>query len=55
MSKRSINHKLESYRMLIFNSRHAEVAALLAGYGIDAAYLDEGQALYGETLRLMDL
>lgn len=41
--------------MLIFNSRHAEVAALLAGYGIDAAYLDEGQALYGETLRLMDL
>lgn len=55
MSKRSINQKLDSYRTLIFNSRNPEIAPSLANFGIDAAYLDKGEAIYKDTIRLMDL
>jgi hypothetical protein len=55
MSKKTINQKLSSYRTLIFNSRNEEIAPYLAQYGIDAAYLDEGEELYRETMRLVDL
>lgn len=55
MSKKTINEKLSSYRTLIFNSRNEEIAPYLAQYGIDAAYLDEGEELYRETMRLVDL
>lgn len=55
MFKRSINQKLDSYRTLIVNSRNPEIAPLLANYGIDAAYLDEGDGIIADTIRLMDL
>lgn len=55
MSKRSINHKLLSYRTLIVNSRNPDIAPLLANFGVDAAYLNEGDAILADTERLMEL
>src|SRR5690554_576405 len=52
---KSINSKLDAYRALISNSRNEELGPMLATYGVDAAYLDEGEALYQETMRLMEL
>ena len=54
MSKRTLTSKLEAYRLLIFNSRGAEVAPLLDTMGIDTDYIDQGEALYNETMQLVD-
>ena len=54
MATKTLTDKLESSRVLIFNSRDAEVAALLDSMGIDTAYIDEGEALYNETMTLVD-
>ncbi len=51
---KSITSKLDAYRALIYNSRNEELAPMLATYGVDAAFLDEGEALYLETMRLME-
>ena len=54
MARKTITDKLESSRILIFNSRGAEVAPLLSEMGIDAAYLDAGEALYKEATALVN-
>ncbi|MFH6983379.1 hypothetical protein [Marinoscillum luteum] len=54
MATKTLTDKLESSRVLIFNSRDAEVAALLDTMGIDTAYIDEGESLYNETMTLVD-
>ncbi|MEQ6120795.1 hypothetical protein [Reichenbachiella sp. MALMAid0571] len=54
MVAKTLTDKLESSRVLIFNSRDTEVAALLDFMGIDIAYIDEGEALYNETMTLVD-
>lgn len=54
MATKTLTDKLESSRVLIFNSRDAEVAALLDSMGIDTPYIDQGEALYTETMNLVD-
>ena len=54
MATKKLTDKLESSRVLIFNSRGAEVAPLLSEMGIDAAYLDTGEALYKEATALVN-
>lgn len=54
MAKITLTDKLEACRKLIFNSRDAEITALLGAYGIDSTYLDEGEALYNETMGLFE-
>lgn len=54
MATKTLTDKLESSRVLIFNSRDEEVATLLNEMGIDTAYIDEGEALYNETMTLVD-
>ena len=54
MATKTLADKLESSRVLIFNSRDAEVAALLNKMGIDTAYIEVGEALYNETMTLFD-
>ncbi len=54
MSK-SINSKLDSFRALIFNCRNEEIAPELTTQGVDAEFLDEGEARYNEVMRLMEL
>ena len=54
MATKKLTDKLESSRILIFNSGGAEVAPLLSEMGIDEAYLDAGEALYKETLALLN-
>ena len=54
MATKTLADKLESSRILIFNSRDAEVAALLNEMGIDTAYIEVGEALYNETMILVD-
>lgn len=54
MATKTLADKLESSRVLIFNSRDAEVAALLNKMGIDTAYIEVGEALYNETMILFD-
>ena len=46
MATKTLADKLESSRVLIFNSRDAEVAALLNEMGIDTAYIEVGETLY---------
>lgn len=53
MATITLSDKLESSRLLIFNSGDADVAALLNKMGVNAAYIDEGKALYEETLNLV--
>lgn len=53
MATITLSDKLESSRLLIFNSEDADVAALLNKMGVNAAYIDEGKALYEETLTLV--
>lgn len=52
--KQTLTEKLESARLLIYNSRSTEVAPLLGEFGIDNKYLKEGEALYTETMRLVN-
>ena len=54
MATKTLADKLESSRVLIFNSRDAEVAALLNEMGIDTAYIEVGETLYNETMILVD-
>lgn len=54
MASKVLTDKLESSRVLIFNSRGAEVAPLLNEMGIDSNYLDAGEALYRETMTLVE-
>lgn len=54
MPKNSITEKLQASRVLIFNSKDAEVATLLDAIGIDTAYIDAGEALYTETMQLQE-
>ena len=54
MPKISITRKLESHRLLIFNSSDPQIATLLDAMGIDSAYLKQGEALYNETTQLVD-
>src|SRR5690554_7522550 len=54
MSK-TITKKLDSYRALIVNSRNEVLAPLLAAQGIDAAFLDEGDTLFQDTMQLMEV
>ena len=50
----TLTGKLESARLLIFNSRDPQVAPLLETLGIDAAYINKGKALYNEATQLVD-
>jgi hypothetical protein len=54
MPRQTLTQKLEAARLLIFNSRTPEIAPLLNTIGIDTAYLDQGETLYYETVRLVD-
>jgi len=54
MAKKSITDKLEAHRLLIFNSKDAQVAPLLLTMGVDAAYINKGIALYNETMKLVE-
>ena len=54
MARKTLMDKLESYRVLIVNSRGAEVAPLLKELGIDAAYLNAGKTLYKEAAALVN-
>lgn len=54
MASKTLTNKLESIRLLIFNSKDAQVAPLLETMGIDTAYIDKGEALYNEATRLVD-
>lgn len=54
MPRNTLPQKLESARLLIFNSREPEVAPLLEAIGIDTIYLDQGEALYNETVELVN-
>ena len=54
MATNTLADKLESYRLLIFNSRDARVAPLLDAIGINSSYIEQGVALYNETMQLVD-
>ncbi len=54
MAKKSLTEKLEAYRLLIFNSSDTQVAPLLGIMGIDNAYINQGEALYNKTTKLVD-
>lgn len=54
MKSQKLSYKLESYRLLVFNSRDAQIAPLLNALGVNAAYLDQGEALYNQTMQLVD-
>jgi len=54
MRPTTLADKLESYRLLIFNSKDAEVKPLLNAIGVDNAYITQGIALYTETTDLVD-
>lgn len=55
MARQTLTQKLQSARLLIFNSKDAEVAPLLDAIGIDTAYIDAGEALYNETMQLVEV
>ena len=50
-----MNSNLDSFHALIFNCRNEEIAPELATQGVDAEFLDEGEAIYNEVMRLMEL
>ena len=54
MASKTLTNKLESMRLLIFNSKDPQVAPLLETMGIDTTYIDKGEALYNEVTRLVD-
>lgn len=55
MARKTLTEKLESARILIFNSKDAEVAPLLETMGIDKAHIERGEVLYRETAQLVDI
>ena len=54
MASKTLTQKLESARLLIFNSKDPQVAPLLQQLGIDDDYIGEGIARYNETMGLVD-
>jgi hypothetical protein len=54
MARKTIAETLENYRVLIFNSRKPEITPLIETLGVDSAYLDSGEILYNEVLRLSE-
>jgi len=54
MKSQKLSNKLESYRLLVFNSRDAQIAPLLNSLGVNADYLDQGEAFYNQTIQLVD-
>ncbi len=54
MATNTLANKLESYRLLIFNSRDARIAPLLDAIGVNSSYIEQGEALYNETMQLVD-
>ena len=55
MARKTLTEKLESARLLIFNSKDVEVAPLLETMGIDTAHIQRGEVLYRETAQLVDI
>ncbi len=53
MATKTLSGMLESSRMLIVNSRDAEISPLLSGFGIGDDYLRIGEILYKETMLLV--
>jgi hypothetical protein len=53
MANKTLTEKLESHRLLIFNSSDPQVASLLHTMGIDAGYIKQGQELYNKTMQLV--
>ncbi|MEQ8683527.1 MAG: hypothetical protein RID25_27425, partial [Cyclobacteriaceae bacterium] len=53
MARKTLSQKLESARLLIFNSKTPDVASLLTTMGVDTTYLKQGEDLYNEVTRLM--
>ena len=51
---RTLTDKLESYRLLIFNSSDPQIAAQLDTMGIDSDYISTGETLYNETMTLVE-
>lgn len=49
-----ISDKLESSRILIYNSRDPEIALLLNKFGIDPHYISKGVGLYEQATKLVD-
>lgn len=54
MATKTLSQKLESARLLIFNSRDPEIAPRLEEIGVDNSYIQNGQTLYEETMHLVD-
>ena len=54
MPRQTLITKLESARLLIFNSKDCDIASQLDAMGIDTAYLEQGEELYNEATRLVD-
>lgn len=54
MAKKTLADKLESHRLLIFNSGDEQVAPILEAMGIDSDYRTNGETLYNETMALVD-
>ncbi len=54
MASEKLSNKLESYRLLIFNSRDTQIAPLLNELGVNNAYLDKGEALYNQAMQSVD-
>jgi len=54
MRPTTLADKLESYRLLIFNSKDAEIQPLLKAVGVDNAYITQGTNLYNQAMALMD-
>lgn len=54
MAKKTLADKLESFRLLIFNSIDAQVAPILEAMGIDSDYISNGETLYNDTIELVD-
>ncbi len=53
MARKTLSQKLESARLLIFNSKTPDVASLLTTMGVDTTYLKQGEDLYNEVTRLI--
>lgn len=54
MATKTIAENLEEQRVLIFNSKHPEIAPKLEKYGIDSTHQAGGENLYNEVLALME-
>ncbi len=53
-TSKTLADRLQTYRVLIYNSRDEEIATLLEDIGVDGPYIDRGDALYTETMNLVE-